>query len=51
VEDDAVIEAVGRELAEVLDGLGSVLVVELELDRAVVRVQDGGAHGGTVPDW
>jgi hypothetical protein len=32
----AVVEAVGGELAEVLDRLGRVLVEELELDRAVV---------------
>src|SRR4029079_8174197 len=44
VEDHAVVEAVARELAEVLDGLGSVLVVQLELDRPVGCVRRGLTH-------
>src|SRR3954454_9632766 len=44
VEADAVVEAVGRELAEVLDRLRRVVVEELDLDRSVVGVQRGGAH-------
>jgi hypothetical protein len=44
VEDDAVVEAVPGELDEVRDGLGSVLLEELEFDRAVVRVQRHGSH-------
>src|SRR5262249_8936154 len=38
VEDHAVVEAVARELAEVLDGLRGVLVEQLERDRPVVGV-------------
>src|SRR4051812_14892048 len=39
VEDQAVVEAVARELDEVLDGLRSLVRVELDLDRAMVRMQ------------
>src|SRR5205085_3237962 len=39
VEDDAVVEAITREPLEVLHRLRRVLRVELDLDRAVVRVQ------------
>ena len=39
VEDEPVVEALGGELAEVLDGLGGVLVEQLEDDRPV-----GGLH-------
>src|SRR5437764_10532886 len=45
VEDDAVVEAVAREALEVLDGLRRVLGEELDLDRAVVRMENG-AHEG-----
>src|SRR5207244_3039598 len=49
VEDDAVVEPVIGELAEVLHGLRRLAVEQLERDRAVVRVQGGGAHcGGTL---
>ena len=41
---DAVVEAVARELDEVLDGLRRVVVEQLDLDRAVIRVQRRGAH-------
>src|SRR5689334_15713393 len=44
VEAEPVVEAVGRELAEVLDRLRGVVVEELDLDRAVVRVQRRRAH-------
>ena len=44
VEDDAVVEAVARELREVLDRLRRVVVEELDRDRAVIRVQRCGAH-------
>src|SRR5262249_57179534 len=47
VEDDAVVEAVAGELAEVLDGLGRVVVVELDVDRPVTGLQRGGAHGSS----
>src|SRR4029079_2231300 len=44
VEDDAVVEPVSGELAEVLDGLRRLALEKLELDRAVVRVQGRRAH-------
>src|SRR5262245_11911044 len=50
VEDDAVVEAVARELREVLDGLGRIVVEELERDVAVVGVERRRGHGRTVPD-
>src|SRR5215831_5048521 len=49
VEDDAVVEPVRGELAEVLHGLRRLALEQLERDRAVVRVHGGGAHcGGTL---
>ena len=45
VEREPVVEAVGRELREILDRLRSLAGVELELDRALARVQDGARHG------
>ena len=45
VEDDAVVEPVARELDEVVDRLGRVVVEELELDRAMVGVHRCVAHG------
>src|SRR5581483_5860545 len=44
VEDDAVVEAVARELREVLDRLRRVVGIELDADRAVVRMQRRLAH-------
>src|SRR3954465_14472243 len=44
VEDHAVVEPVAGELAEVLHGHGRVVVEELDLDRAVVRVKRCAAH-------
>src|SRR4051794_33196870 len=44
VEDHPVVEAVARELLEVLDGLGCVLVEQLDLDRTVVGVHRRLAH-------
>jgi hypothetical protein len=44
VEDELVVEAVGGELAEVLDRLGRGVLEQLELDRPMVGVQRGGAH-------
>ena len=44
MEDDAVVEVLGGELAEVLDGLGRVVVEELERDRPVAGVHIGCAH-------
>ena len=45
VEGQSVVEAVGRQLAEVLHGLGRVLVEQLDRDRAGVGVQGGLGHG------
>src|SRR5436190_7277227 len=47
VEDHAVVEAVAGELAEVLDGLGRVVIEELNRDRAVIGVQGCVAHLGS----
>src|SRR5579871_5687601 len=45
VEREPVVEAVGRELAEVLDGLGSLLVEQLEDDRPLGGLHRGCGHG------
>jgi hypothetical protein len=45
VEGEAVVEAFARELAEVLDGLGRILVEELDVDLPGGRVQGGAGHG------
>jgi hypothetical protein len=50
VERDPVVEAVLRELHEVVDGLGRVLIEELELDRAVIGVDGCLAHRATVAE-
>src|SRR5205823_3279945 len=44
VEAEPVVEAVARELAEVLDRLGGGLVEELDADRAVIRMERRAAH-------
>jgi hypothetical protein len=44
VEDDAVVEAGARQPQEVLDRLRSVVVEQLDLHRAAVRVQGRAAH-------
>ena len=44
VEGEPVVEALGGELAEVLDRLGRVLVEQLEDDRALGGVHRGGGH-------
>ena len=48
VEAEVVVEALGGELAEVLDRLRRILVVELELDRAGIGVHGGCDMGGTL---
>jgi hypothetical protein len=45
MEREAVVEAVGGQLAEVLDRLGRVLVEELDGDRPGVGVEDRARHG------
>src|SRR5271165_1298445 len=45
VEAEPVVEAVGSQLAEVLDGVGSILVEQLEHDRPLRRLHRGGGHG------
>ena len=50
MEDDAVVEAVAAQLDEVVDGLGRVLVEELELDRALAGVHGGVGHRGRLRD-
>ena len=49
VEDHAVVEAVLRQLDEVRDRLRGVGVEELELENALVRGDDSGAHGAILP--
>src|SRR5204862_7586565 len=44
VEDQAVVEAIGRQLAEVGDGLRSVLVEELHRDGPGACVEGGLGH-------
>ena len=44
MEDDAVVEPLAREGGEVLDGLGRLGRVELDLDRAVIRVDGCVCH-------
>jgi hypothetical protein len=45
MEDQFVVEAVRGKLAEVLDGLRRVLVMQLENDRPGVGVKGGFRHG------
>ncbi len=47
VEDQGVVEAVGGELAEVLDRLRGVVVVQLDDDRASAGVEGGSRHPRT----
>jgi hypothetical protein len=44
VEDQPVVEAIARELAEVLDRLGGVVIEEADGDRAGIRVEGGLRH-------
>src|SRR6266540_6030342 len=50
MEREPVVEALAGELGEVGDRLRRVCVVELDLDRAVIRVEGGLGHGGTVAE-
>src|SRR5215204_2837527 len=50
VEGDPVVETFFRELHKVVDGLGRVLLEQLEFDRAVIGVQSCLAHRATVAE-
>ncbi len=49
MEREAVVEAVGGELREVLDGLRHLFWEELDLDRALAGVERRLCHAPTLP--